>query len=68
MTGRDTQPARAGGELAIGGDPPIVRLGYGAMQIRGPAAWASNATTTTVSNHKTPQPPFTGREADDATA
>jgi hypothetical protein len=39
MTGRDTQPARAGGELAIGGDPPIVRLGYGATQIRGPAVW-----------------------------
>ncbi len=31
-----TQPARASGEFAIGGDLPIVRLGYGTMQILGP--------------------------------
>jgi pyridoxine 4-dehydrogenase len=34
-----TQPARASGEFAIGGDLPIVRLGYGAMQIPGPGVW-----------------------------
>jgi pyridoxine 4-dehydrogenase len=34
-----TQPARASGEFAIGGDFPIVRLGYGAMQIPGPGVW-----------------------------
>lgn len=34
-----TQPARAGGEFAIGGDLPVVRLGYGAMQITGPGVW-----------------------------
>jgi hypothetical protein len=27
------------GEFAIGGDLPIVRLGYGAMQIPGPGVW-----------------------------
>lgn len=26
-----TQPARASGEFAIGGDLPVVRLGYGTM-------------------------------------
>jgi aryl-alcohol dehydrogenase-like predicted oxidoreductase len=34
-----TQPARASGEFAIGGDLPIVRLGYGTMQIPGPGVW-----------------------------
>jgi len=34
-----TQPARAGGEFAIGGDLPVVRLGYGSMQIPGPGVW-----------------------------
>jgi aryl-alcohol dehydrogenase-like predicted oxidoreductase len=33
------QPARASGEFAIGGDLPVVRLGYGAMQIPGPRVW-----------------------------
>ncbi len=39
MSGFTTQPARAGGEFAIGGDLPVVRLGYGAMQIPGPGVW-----------------------------
>ena len=34
-----TRPARASGEFAIGGDLPVVRLGYGAMQIPGPGVW-----------------------------
>jgi len=34
-----TKPARASGEFAIGGDLPVVRLGYGAMQIPGPGVW-----------------------------
>jgi pyridoxine 4-dehydrogenase len=34
-----TQPARASGEFAIGGDLPVVRLGYGTMQLPGPGAW-----------------------------
>jgi pyridoxine 4-dehydrogenase len=34
-----TQPARASGEFAIGGDLPVVRLGYGSMQISGPGVW-----------------------------
>jgi pyridoxine 4-dehydrogenase len=34
-----TQPARGSGEFAIGGDLPVVRLGYGAMQITGPGVW-----------------------------
>jgi aryl-alcohol dehydrogenase-like predicted oxidoreductase len=34
-----TQPARASGTFAIGGDLPVMRLGYGAMQIPGPGVW-----------------------------
>ena len=34
-----TQPARASGQFAIGGDLPVVRLGYGAMRIPGPGVW-----------------------------
>jgi aryl-alcohol dehydrogenase-like predicted oxidoreductase len=34
-----THPARASGEFAIGGDLPVVRLGYGSMQIPGPGVW-----------------------------
>jgi aryl-alcohol dehydrogenase-like predicted oxidoreductase len=33
------QPARASGQFTIGGDLPVVRLGYGAMQIPGPGVW-----------------------------
>jgi pyridoxine 4-dehydrogenase len=33
------QPARASGEFSIGGDLPVVRLGYGAMQLPGPGVW-----------------------------
>src|SRR5712691_7383415 len=41
MSGQNlaTQPARASGQFAIGGDLPVVRLGYGAMQIPGPGVW-----------------------------
>ena len=39
MSSLATQPARASGEFAIGGDLPVVRLGYGAMQIPGPGVW-----------------------------
>jgi aryl-alcohol dehydrogenase-like predicted oxidoreductase len=39
MSTLETQPARASGEFAIGGDLPVVRLGYGAMQIPGPGVW-----------------------------
>jgi aryl-alcohol dehydrogenase-like predicted oxidoreductase len=34
-----TAPARASGEFRIGGSLPVVRLGYGAMQITGPGVW-----------------------------
>ncbi|GGD84890.1 aldo/keto reductase [Paenibacillus nasutitermitis] len=33
------QPAAASGTFSIGGDLPINRLGYGAMQITGPGVW-----------------------------
>jgi aryl-alcohol dehydrogenase-like predicted oxidoreductase len=39
MSTLETHPARASGEFAIGGDLPIVRLGYGSMQIPGPGVW-----------------------------
>ncbi len=34
-----TRPAAASGTFAIGGDLPVVRLGYGAMRITGPGVW-----------------------------
>ena len=39
MTPLETQPARASGEFRIAGDLPVVRLGYGAMQIPGRGVW-----------------------------
>lgn len=33
------RPARESGTFRIGGDLPVVRLGYGAMQITGPGIW-----------------------------
>jgi pyridoxine 4-dehydrogenase len=39
MSSLATQPARASGEFAIGGDLTVVRLGYGAMQLPGPGVW-----------------------------
>jgi aryl-alcohol dehydrogenase-like predicted oxidoreductase len=39
MSALNAQPARARGEFAIGGDLPVARLGYGAMQIPGPGVW-----------------------------
>jgi pyridoxine 4-dehydrogenase len=32
-------PAEASGTFLLGGDLPVVRLGYGAMQITGPGVW-----------------------------
>ncbi len=37
------RPAAASGTFAIGGDLPVVRLGYGAMQITGPGVWGEPA-------------------------
>ena len=39
MSSLPTRPARASGEFAIGGDLPVVRLGYGSMQLPGPGVW-----------------------------
>ncbi|MFQ6395947.1 aldo/keto reductase [Nocardia sp. KC 131] len=40
MTTQNTsRPADASGTFAIGGDLPVNRLGYGAMQITGPGVW-----------------------------
>lgn len=33
------QPAKASGQFRIGGDLPVDRLGYGAMQLTGPGVW-----------------------------
>jgi len=35
----ETPTAAASGTFAIGGDLPVTRLGYGAMQITGPGVW-----------------------------
>ena len=39
MSGDPTRPALGSGQFAIGGDLPVVRLGYGAMQLPGPGVW-----------------------------
>ncbi|MFE0530394.1 aldo/keto reductase [Micromonospora sp. SD19] len=39
MTTSTTQPARASGTFAIGGDLLVNRLGYGAMRLSGPGIW-----------------------------
>jgi hypothetical protein len=36
MSNGASLPAHASGQFAIGGDLPVFRLGYGAMQIPGP--------------------------------
>ncbi len=39
MTDTTTRPAGASGTFAIGGDLPVVRLGYGTMQLTGEGVW-----------------------------
>ncbi|MBJ6759898.1 aldo/keto reductase [Myxococcaceae bacterium JPH2] len=39
MTGTATRPAEQSGTFKLGGDLPIHRLGYGAMQLTGPGIW-----------------------------
>jgi len=38
-----TQTAAASGTFQLGGDLPVVRLGYGAMQLTGPGVWGDPA-------------------------
>jgi pyridoxine 4-dehydrogenase len=38
-----TQTATASGTFQLGGDLPVVRLGYGAMQLTGPGVWGDPA-------------------------
>src|SRR6266850_640077 len=39
----DKRPATRSGTFAIGGDLPVHRLGYGAMQLTGPGVWGEPA-------------------------
>ncbi len=39
----DKRPATKSGTFAIGGDLPVHRLGYGAMQLTGPGVWGEPA-------------------------
>lgn len=39
MSGTSTRPAEKSGTFKLGGDLPIHRLGYGAMQLTGPGIW-----------------------------
>jgi pyridoxine 4-dehydrogenase len=39
-----SRPADASGTFALGGDLPVNRLGYGAMQLTGPGAWGAELT------------------------
>ncbi|GAA1362041.1 aldo/keto reductase [Catellatospora chokoriensis] len=43
MTAQSTLPAAASGRFSIGGDLPVNRLGYGAMQLTGPGVWGDPA-------------------------
>jgi hypothetical protein len=47
MSGLATQPARANGEFAIGGDLPVVRLGLSQVSVR--EVEAARAITPIVS-------------------
>ncbi|MFD0419965.1 aldo/keto reductase [Streptomyces sp. NPDC127108] len=38
-TSNTSRPADASGSFALGGDLPVNRLGYGAMQLTGPGVW-----------------------------
>jgi len=37
------RPAERSGTFSIGGDLPVYRLGYGAMQLTGPGVWGQPA-------------------------
>ncbi|MET8677173.1 aldo/keto reductase [Streptomyces sp. NPDC004647] len=39
MSTSSPRPAQASGTFALGGDLPVNRLGYGAMQLTGPGVW-----------------------------
>jgi pyridoxine 4-dehydrogenase len=39
MTTVSDRPAAASGTFALGGDLPVHRLGFGAMQLTGPGVW-----------------------------
>ena len=43
MAGAHKRPATKSGTFAIGGDLPVHRLGYGAMQLTGPGVWGEPA-------------------------
>lgn len=43
MTDLGERPVAASGDFAIGGDLPVHRLGFGAMQITGPGVWGEPA-------------------------
>ena len=38
-TAQSSRPAEASGTFLIGGDIPVHRLGFGAMQLTGPGVW-----------------------------
>lgn len=43
MAAQSTLPAAASGRFSVGGDLPVNRLGYGAMQLTGPGIWGDPA-------------------------
>ena len=43
---RSASAVAPSGTFSIGGDLPVHRLGYGAMQLTGPGVWGGRATTT----------------------
>ena len=57
MSTLETQPARASGEFAIGGELPVVRLGYGSMQIPGPGVAAPGGPLQRIAVEHAATPP-----------
>ena len=48
------RPAARSGTFAIGGDLPVHRLGYGAMQLTGPGVWGEPADRAASNRSLTP--------------
>jgi hypothetical protein len=49
-----TQPARASGTFTVGGDLPVMRLGYGAMQVPATRSSACCAAPSSSASRSSP--------------
>jgi hypothetical protein len=51
-----TQPARASGTFTVGGDLPVMRLGYGAMQVPATRSSACCAAPSSSASRSSTRP------------